>query len=371
MELVLLHEWMETYLPYASTSIKWAVAQMFPRVFGQVEQGDLPLSQTTGFVGADGSAVRGVKKRSSQMKKEDQRALDQLKKVGDVSQARYRFLSEGFMRRHGIGRFAEKGTSSGRRASEIDDLSPLLISRDNSEVLTVTEPESDAEWIVSALTQNEEDRKEQMSSGRTGLSQPSVTVGLEIGRRSRSRKKRSTIADPTWLTSEREKKQVGPRLSDRDSGVMGRIRAAGANSLVGRNILGAYPGDVPAPSDAANPRGLIDFARRYGYGEWSDSDEDNLPDTMGQEVHSRLIEEDGNEGSRRKKKRRRKTSQSVELNIGVGIGTKSSSAPVPKTRARINPRPTSERKDSNMSGVGKAGLDAFEKSATRAAEKTT
>lgn len=57
-------------------------------------------------------------------------------------------------------------------------------------------------------------------------------------------------------------------------GVWGRLRAVSATSYIPSRILGAYPGDAPPIEEAGNANGVLDLARRYGYGDWSD-DEDN------------------------------------------------------------------------------------------------
>lgn len=381
MECVLLQEWVELYLPAARNCFNWAIAQILPSVFGSKDRTDTAPSQTTGFVGADGSAVRGAKKRSSQMRKEDQKALNQLKKVGDISQARYRFLSQNFMKRHAIGPFADERT--------LDNVSTVLgetelhrpmISQKNDDD-TAGELESDAEWIVSALTQDEFDVKKQFVRDNEVASPSATAVEFKVCGPIRKKRKRSAISDVTRLTSERAKKKAnGPRLSDRESGVMGRIRAAGANSLVGRSILGAYPGDVPSPSDAANPRGLFDLAERYGYGDWSESDEDYSPQAEFQGLRLGRkdvdLKEDFKTSSERKKKRRRKTSRQVEFDFGIGIGRKSSFPSVPRTKARpmaheeapkalvtekVRKAYKENPKTNNAGSVSMAGLGAFEK----------
>mmetsp|Transcript_47774 Transcript_47774/g.48666 ORF Transcript_47774/g.48666 Transcript_47774/m.48666 type:complete len:295 (+) Transcript_47774:643-1527(+) len=117
-----------------------------------------------------------------------------------------------------------------------------------------------------------------------------MTVGMDftVGKSTKRRKKKSsqlgTIVRQIDYSDGVSSKKNPPvsHVSDRESGVMGRLRAAGANSLVGRNILGAYPGDLPPPQEAADASGLIYLARRYGYGEWSedgdlsDSDEGEI-----------------------------------------------------------------------------------------------
>ena len=55
---------------------------------------------------------------------------------------------------------------------------------------------------------------------------------------------------------------------------MGRLRDLSSNNLVSRSLLGAYPRDALPPTEAASATGLLDLATKYGYGDWSDEDDD-------------------------------------------------------------------------------------------------
>jgi len=217
-----------------------------------------------------------------QRKKEDQKALDQLKSVGNVNEARYRFISESFMERHELGPYnvafseIELDLGSSKEAS---------ISKENDG--TEDGAGSDSGWILDALGVEEEDNSSSsvpfdtsigVSMG-SGGPQVSVGVGVTIGKkkkRSSSQKLRNVIegSSSNGISSKR-KKPMKPHLSDSESGIMGRLRASGANSLVGRSILGAYPGDLPSPDEAADSRGVAYMARRYGYGDWSDEEDES------------------------------------------------------------------------------------------------
>eukprot|EP00980_Cylindrotheca_fusiformis_P000093 scaffold19_cov114-Cylindrotheca_fusiformis.AAC.40 len=256
-------EWVSTYLPIVISLLKLFQSQVLRGGNGLTEQDDPFVSQTTGFVDESGSVVRGGKKRKSQIRRDDQKALVQLKRIGDITQARYRFVSDSFMRRHAIGQYA------GELA--FVDVEETMVKPLHSE-------ESDDDWVAKALDQNisEEARIDPFVGVSYGSNGASISAGIELASGGSKRKKRkrplvSEVARQTYVSS-KPKKPKGPRVSDRESGMMGRIRAAGANSLVGRSILGAYPGDVPAPYDAADPEGMIDLATRYGYGDWSEDD---------------------------------------------------------------------------------------------------
>lgn len=311
MESILVIEWIKTYFPMLASLLDSVSAKIFPRNGGAIDgSDDFGLSQTTGFVSTDGSVVRGGKKRRAQTKKEDEKALSQLKQIGDIRQAKYRFLSESFMERHGLGLYASEW------AEETVEVTDGLLSRGSRKKkgLEQEAEESDAEWIVEALTQESPSIQSKsavepnidMSLGNSGAS---VRVGVEVSLgKSTKKRRRSSISDVARQTLVvKTKKPSGPRVSDRESGVMGRIRAAGANSLMGRSIMGAYPGDAPSPSEAADARGLIDLARKYGYGDWSDDEE-----------------EDDNEKPR-KERRKKKERSLVGSQKGKGRKSRSSS----------------------------------------------
>lgn len=145
------------------------------------------------------------------------------------------------------------------------------------------EEESDVDWVVEALSKEKEEEEitspiETSLGAGLGSSGATISVGVQFGlsKKTTKRKRRSTLADAaTERTPKPKKKLVGPRTSDRDGGggVFGRIRAAGANSLVSRSLLGAYPGDAVPPSEAGSADGVVALAEKYGYGDWSDDDD--------------------------------------------------------------------------------------------------
>ena len=335
MESVLAREWIETYLPMLALLLNWLAEKVFPS--RRMLNDDMAVSQTTGFVSSDGSAVRGGKKKKAQTKKEDQKALSRLQQIGDVNEAKYRFISQSFMRRHGLGQYASneadetvyESKKQYRRAMKKQDI----------------EQESDAEWIVEALTKEDAE----VESGTfiepsLGVSMGSRGAGLSVGvefsfGKSQKKRKTSSLSDIARQKSvgSKAKKPAGPRVSDREGGVMGRIRAAGANSLVGRSIMGAYPGDAPPPNEAASASGLIELAEKYGYGEWSD-------DEGGDEIprrRKRRKSQSSRDG--REKRKPRSATVGVEFNLAP-----QSSERVPNT---VPTRPISPSASETMGEV--------------------
>jgi len=260
--------------------------------------------------------------------------LNQLKQLGDVNQARYQFLSQSFMERHFLGPYGRIADVESDARQDVLLQENLLVSRDEDGV------ESDSEWIVEALTQESEGVESPglhlepdigLSLGSDGP-KVSVGVGFSIGENTRKRSKKrassiSSVARQSGI-SVKAKKSTGPRVSDRDGGVMGRLRAAGANSLVGRNILGAYPGDLPPPQEAADANGLIDLAERYGYGDWSD-DEDSSDEMEFLDDDEKVESRSRNASSRstKKKKRRRKPRQDLALGLDFDLSPPSQHSP--------------------------------------------
>jgi hypothetical protein len=338
MESILAVDWVRTYLPTLASLFVWFTSLVLPnRTRLELDDEYAATSQTTGFVTTDGSAVRGGKKRKAQTQKADQRALDQLKRIGDV---RHQYLSEAFMKRHGIGPYA-CATSSSPDGIEVADTFHKSAELHEAD-------ESDTEWVVQALTQENPqtrnaptfDTSFQVSMGSTGGA-PSASVGVEFGFGDKRKKKRLTTVSEVArkVSSPKKKKIVGPRTSDRESGVMGRLRAAGVNSLVGRNILGAYPGDALSPSEASSASGMVDLARKYGYGDWSDDDEEPMRNNRRRKPSS----------SSNKMGRRRKTASS-SIGFDFDLSHQSSSTP-PRSAAR---RKTPPRK------TAKTLKDSFE-----------
>lgn len=316
-------EWVSTYIPIAISLLDVFKSQVLGGKHRLTEEENSFVSQTTGFVDESGSVIRGGKKRKSQTRKDDQKALSQLQQISDVSQARYRFVSDNFMRRHALGPYAG-ASASASAVSEVEE----------SEEKALYSEESD-DWVVEALTQKspEEsivDTSVGVSYGTDGASL-SVGVEFDFGRKS-SRRKRPSISQVAKQANVPPKsKQSGPRVSDRESGVMGRLRAAGANSLVGRSLLGAYPGDVPAPYDAADANGMFNLAMKYGYGDWSDDDIEFAK----RSAPRRRRKKTSSGGSRTRER------GSNQIGIGFELGSSSSSSKSNRSTPRYKTKSTS------------------------------
>ena len=326
MEIILASEWLNLYVPQIQKLAHYIVYDLLKqeKKFGY-GSGKPENYMTSGFVNI-GEGSRLPKKSRKQKRKEDQRALDQLKSVGNVNEAKYRFISQNFMKRHRLGPYKVA-------VAEIE----LDNEVSKKDAIEEKEAESDSGWILNALGVEEEDTDSPLDAEfgiSIGSEGPSVSVGFEytIGKKNRrTQSLRSVIVESTSnKPSSKRKKTRKPHVSDSESGIMGRLRAQGANSLVGRSILGAYPGDLPPPDEAADARGVIDIARRYGYGDWSDEDENQSDEYYlgGDEDDENSMEDlyeidQGNvrprKRSARKTKRRRSSSSRNKENVELGL----------------------------------------------------
>lgn len=252
-----MHEWMVVYIPVLAAILDWFAQQIQPSLRPQDYEADLEVSQATGFIGVDGTAIRGVRKRKAQTRKEDQQAILQLSRVGDVKQVRYRFVSEYFLQRHGLGKYSE--------SSEPNQEGMRKSARERSKGGISIQPEisfgSDGVEVGLGLSTG--------GKSRVNVVQP-PRLDISVGTRKRDQRPPISVSKRSAKT---KKAPIGPRTSDRDSGVLGRIRAASAGSLIGRSILGAYPGDANPLSEAASASGLYELAEKYGYEDLSDTGE--------------------------------------------------------------------------------------------------
>ena len=212
--------------------------------------------------GTSRSQQRSLAKRS------DAAALQILRAVS--SQARYRYVSPSFLRRYRMGPYstastADQSTDDTTTTTTTTPTRPSKGSasdnsaKDDSYVANKDE-EDDADWVLRALT-----------AGAKPKTTPSDKADWTEALRAAS----SSSNGGSSTGSERSSRSVmPPRTSDREGGVLGRIRAV-ASDGIGRSLLGAYPGDAPPLSGAANVRGLEELGRRYGYGDWSDDEQES------------------------------------------------------------------------------------------------
>jgi hypothetical protein len=107
MICVWISEFIQTYFPQLATFMAWIASIILPA--SSSHRGGGPYippkkvnEQYTGFVSTDGTSVRG-KKNQAATKKADQKAVEQLRRIGSVKEAMYRHVSVNFMKRYVFG----------------------------------------------------------------------------------------------------------------------------------------------------------------------------------------------------------------------------------------------------------------------------
>lgn len=349
MFFVWMAEFIQTFLPPLANAFSLLATAIFgaeslrgtSRLQQDVDSTKHVNDQYVAFVD-NRRAIRG-KHKTKANQKADQEAADQLRQVGSVVEARYRHLSQDFMKRHGLGPYNDEDATA-----TITDADELRAADDDDKVRRqrhVVDEHEDTNWVVEALTTDKLTpiKKKRISSSKPsldlGVSTSGVTVGVSFSlgggtaapttatrTTSRSRRRKTLIAAATSRVSEK-KPMAGPRVSDREGGggVLGRIRDFGANNLVSRSLLGAYPGDALPPPEAANANGLAEFAIKYGYGDWSDEEDDATTASFGASA-----------SAKRSKKRRKRSPSSHGPSSEKG-GTARSSIHPRKRRTSLPP----------------------------------
>lgn len=275
MAMILFFEFLNVFLPHTARVLRLLTSSFIGGDARRRRGNDVPLrdSLVNDQYAAFTSRSRSGKQNKAISKKADKIAAEQLRRVGNLQNARYRHVSEEFLRRHKLGPF---------KLEEDNDI-PFAEDEEIDE-------EEDVDWVAEGLKTVEENVTGKPSVS-IGVNKNGLEVGVEfsIGTRKsggKRKKKRRSTSDRSSLLMEATKaqttssssikrKKIGPRVSDREGGggVMGRLRSMSANNLVSRSLLGAYPGDALPPLEAASSSGVFQLANRYGYDDLSEEDE--------------------------------------------------------------------------------------------------
>ena len=344
MLLIWIAEFVRAFIPPLAN----AVSVILVAIFGSRKALDEERGINDQYVAFVDSrrTLRGKDKKKA-IRMADQEAAEQLRRVGSVTEARYKHLSQDFMQRHGIGPYtravendpSEAGIRDVRERAELDE--------------PVVDEDEDVDWIVAALT---DDNPKPVANTRTFPSKPAIDVGVSttgvtvgvsfsIGgdtsgatKKKKSKSRKKLIEAATSTVSEKRVK-AGPRASDRDGGggVLGRLRDFSANNLVSRSLLGAYPGDALPPTEAASATGLCDFAMKYGYGDWSEEDDEyDVPPVKRKSRKRKSSRSSSSSKRKRKPTSRSSTSSSSSASLSFDFAP-----PTPKTssrREKLSPR---------------------------------
>lgn len=340
LTMVLSLEWIKVYVPPLFHLLTRLYLRLAP---AWIQRPPLPRASSRGLADS-----RKRVSRSKLARHADALALQQLQQVGNVAQAKYKYCSEAFRQRHGLGIYSDSGSHRQRKEEEAKLIS--VVSR-------VLETKSD---VGRARPSRREDMKEQdpvdwimqalMADGDSAVSISSAAAyyddslddGITLSPVDQQRRliQQALLADLAQNQQLQKGQNAGlarPRASDRDSGMFGRIRAGvGSNT---RSLLGAYPGDAASLSEAASPMGVLDIARRYGYGDWSDEDSDNDYRTKraagGSRSQGRSKRRPSSAMKRRKMRRRKDPVISFEFGVNLGPSGGGDSQALTSSRAGI------------------------------------
>ncbi len=301
-------------------------------------------------VATAGQSVGGKKVSKEQKKEMDRVAMDKLKHVkGGVKSGKYAHLSTAFMTKYNLGKYAAEAKIFEDIISPLEDDEKIVDEEATAKAELMDkddETEEEEDWVVQALggdkwKADQEDEDDYFDSDTSNTSEKKRTESmLEAARQSKS--------------SASIRKDVRVKGSDKDGGggVLGRLRAAGANSGVSTRILGAYPNDAAPIEEAASAIGVAELAEKYGYGEWSDTDEDLYENEDWDDPFQKP------RSSRKRKRRKRKKHSdpfgekeqspgpSGGLSFSFDVGYTSSSASVRTKRPRSRPAHSSSRRSS-------------------------
>ena len=377
MLFVWIAEFVQAFIPPLANFLTWILTTIFGAdAAGQMMRGGpreperKVNDQYAAF--ADRRAMRGKQKKKAG-KRADQEAAEALRQVGSVNEAKYRYVSDDFLKRHGIGPYQAEGS---------------LVVFDEKDVLEgPVDEDEDVDWVLEALTTEEKSIEEKkprkkksvsfQPSASVGLSNTGVTVGVgfSIGGTSTNKKKskrRKTLIEAATTEVSEKRSKAGPRTSDREGGggMMGRLRDLSSNNLVSRSLLGAYPRDALPPTEAASATGLLDLATKYGYGDWSDEDDDEYgapvkqrkkrtktssssgPDDEDDDYDApvkqrkKRTKTSSSSGGTEKRKQTRKTSPS-HLSLDFDLSSKSGGGKTSQ-RKKFEPDFTSKKRSSKM-----------------------
>lgn len=259
-----------------------------------------------------GSGIGGKKASKNEKKLLDQVALDKLKHVkGGTKTGKYAHLSLAFMKKYNLG---EKFANEAKIFETI--IAPLeRESKDdaveNDEMLSEDE---DDDWVIKAF-------RDDVSSSRMDFDDINIYS----------------------LTTPKARKTIKVKAGDRES-MMGRLRTTGVAG-VSSKLMGAYPGDAYAIEDSASKYGVVELAERYGYGEWSDSDDN---DTNRKKQRKKTNDDSLSSFFRTPKRESRrgfKKADNFSVSFEVGL-----SASTSKRKPNVNFKPTRSRLHSEMTG---------------------
>ena len=132
--------------------------------------------------------VKG-RQRAKLSKRADEEALAKLQRIGDIQDVKYKHVSASFMKRHRLGPYREDDDNDFDEKDTDPSVQKVVRKQKPRRQAQVQEEEdeSDVEWILQGLTDDEINKVERQPSLRTSVSVgmssngPSVSVGVGMG----------------------------------------------------------------------------------------------------------------------------------------------------------------------------------------------
>ena len=305
-------QWVHTYLPFVYQSVALVLLKLRiynPQILYDRERRRLYEARygkpkkrgvMSKLFGSSSAA-----EKNAQVKHADQEATSKLKELykvmkdgseGMLSEVKYRYLSVDFRRRHQLGneyRIEKPRAFMG----EVVEGSNVDVDQTISDevVLSDAEDEEDTTAEGSLASSGESQRtrrvrrkvdwaaKAFMAPPRGSKKPPQVWKMVErdeiisaamksvSAERSFVRGRRKAKARTSSGLDEYEDFEDNSRDLAKSSGYAGTMLKS-VMTRVGSNgrVFGAYPNDAPPIEQCANERGVIELARRYGYGQWTE-----------------------------------------------------------------------------------------------------
>mmetsp|Transcript_33432 Transcript_33432/g.76341 ORF Transcript_33432/g.76341 Transcript_33432/m.76341 type:complete len:680 (-) Transcript_33432:215-2254(-) len=304
-------QWIHTYLPFVYQSVALVLLKLRiynPRILYDRERRRLYEARygkpkkrgvMSKLFGSSSAA-----EKNAQVKQADQEATSKLKELykvmkdgseGILSEVKYRYLSVDFRRRHQLGNEYRIEKPRAFMGEVVEGSNVDGDATSDEVVLSDAEDEEDTTSEGSSTSSGDNRRirrvrrkvdwtaKAFMTPPRGSNKPPQVWNMVErddiisaamksvSAERSFVRgRRKATARTSSGLDEYGDIEEDSPSLA-KSGGYAGTMLKSVMNR-VGSNgrVFGAYPNDAPPIEQCANERGVIELARRYGYGQWTE-----------------------------------------------------------------------------------------------------
>jgi hypothetical protein len=305
----------------------------FIPTFGNAIKAILPLSLTNNYRESSGKSsnsssssrrTNNRRNKSEQRRRADLVALEQLQRAKKEGGKYRHVVSPDFMQRHEIGMYAATAATT---HDDDDDESAARVPPENSAnrngeenrpiaSAVKDEEDDDASWIIEALSSEKPldndtvaalEKEEKQGQGQTSITTTTRTNKSRKGHGGNVAKEYSQRESRVHAAIQLPHRKKKRKRNSFGSILLGQL--ASSDNRFSRNLLGAYPGDAVPLEQAASASGLSELARRYGWGDWPEEDDndDGTPN--------------GSKAGRRKRKRQpRATAASNRVSFEFAFG---------------------------------------------------